>query len=166
MNSFTSKICFYPDKYSSWWRTSWRRLSSSWRRLDQDKYVRLSLISSEDVFKTSSEDVFMTSSRRFDQDQYIRIGHPSSRHNQDVFKTSLRRLAKTSSRHLQDAFKTSCKDIFVTFSRSIINLTCSCFREVFNTFLRRSFRKMVIYRGICLGNTTSEKFMVSVQNLQ
>ena len=33
-------------------------------------------------------------------------------------------------------------------------------------FLRRSFPKTAIYRGICLGNTTSEKFMVSVQNLE
>ena len=39
--------------------------------------------------------------------------------------------------------------------------------EAFNTFLRRSFPNTVIYsRGICLGNTTSDRFIVSVQNLQ
>ena len=58
----------FPSKHSSWWR----RLSSSpSRRLDQDEYVRLSLTSSEDVFKTSS--------RRLGQDQYICLGYTSSR---------------------------------------------------------------------------------------
>ena len=67
------------------------------RRLDQDEYVHLSLMSSEDVFKTSS--------RRLGQDQYIRLGHMSSR-------------------RLQDIFKTSCKDIFKTFSRRTTRLNC------------------------------------------
>ena len=78
------------------------------RRLDQDKYVRLSLTSSEDVFKCLG------------QGQYIRLGHTSSRRLQDVFKTSSRRLAKTSSRHLQDVFKTSSRrfeNVFKTSSR-------------------------------------------------
>ena len=102
-------IIHAPSKHSSWWR-----------RLDQDEDVRLSLTSSEDVFKTSS--------RRLGEDQYIRLGHTSSRRLQDVFKTSSRRLAKTSSRHLQDVFKTFWKrlqDIFKTFSRRIIKLKCS-----------------------------------------
>ena len=59
-----------------------RLQKTSSRRLDQDEYVRLSLTSSEDVFKTSS--------RRLGQDQYIRLGHASSR-----------RLCNTSSRRLQ-----------------------------------------------------------------
>ena len=74
------------------------------RRLDQDDYVRLSLTSSEDVFKTSS--------RRLGQDQYIGLGHTSSRRLQDVFKTFSKRLQdvfKTSSRRLQDVFKTSSR---------------------------------------------------------
>ena len=37
-----------------------------------------------------------------------------------------KRLAKTSSRHLQDVFKTSYKDIFKVFPRRIIKLNCSC----------------------------------------
>ena len=57
------------------------------RRLDQDEYVHLSLMSSEDVFKTS----------------WWRPIYSSWLY---VFKTSSRRLAKTSSRHLQDVFKT------------------------------------------------------------
>ena len=67
-----------------------------------------------------------SSSRRLGQDQYIRLGHTSSRRLQDVFKTSSRRLAKRSSRHLQDVFKTSSRrlekrlqDIFKTFWRRL-----------------------------------------------
>ena len=58
---------------------------SWWRRL-------------EDVFRLRLQKI---SSRRLDQDQYIRLGHTSSRFPQEAFKTSSRRLAKTSSRHFQ-----------------------------------------------------------------
>ena len=68
------------------------------RRLDQDEYVRLSLTSSEDVFKTSS--------RRLGQDQYIRLGY-------------------TSSGRLQDVLQKGLQDIFKTSSRRIIKLNCS-----------------------------------------
>ena len=130
-----------------------------------------------------------TSSRRLGQDQYIRLGYTSSRRLQDVFKTSSRRLAKTSSRHLQDVFKTSSKrlqdvlkNVFKTSSRRLQDVLqrylqdvfktyhqvklflLTRLREVLNTFLRHSFLKTVIYRRICLSNTTSEIFMVSVQN--
>ena len=68
-----------------------------------------------------------TSSRRRDQDQYIRLGHTSSRHFQDIFKTSSRRLAKMSlksledvlQKRLQDIFKTSYQDVFKTSSRCL-----------------------------------------------
>ena len=113
--------CNNPSKHSSWWR----RLSSS-----------------------SSENVFKTSSRRLDQDQYIRLGHTSSRRLQDVFKTSSRRL----------------QDIFKTYHQVKLFLLTRLW-EAFNTFLRCSFPKTII-RGICPGNTTSDKFMISVQNLQ
>ena len=43
-------------------------------------------------------------------------------------------------------------------------LLLTSLRDVFNTFLRRT-AKTVIYRKVYLGRT-SEKFMVSVQNLQ
>ena len=101
---------------------------------------------------------------------------------EDNFKTSLRRFKnvfKTSSRHLQEAlprrlqdvlqkrpqdiFKTSRKDNFKTLSRRIIKLTR--LRDVFTTYVRRT-AKAVIYRGICLGHTTSEKFRVGVQNFR
>ena len=80
------------------------------RRLHQDKYIRLSHTSSEDVFKMSWSRpkylswlyVFKTSSRRF-QDFF------------KVFKTSYKGVFKTSSRRL--IFKTSCQDVFKTASK-------------------------------------------------
>ena len=102
-----ANICLDEDVL----KTPWRRVSPS---------------SSEDVLKTSSrrldqdeyirlshspsEDVFKMSSRRLDQDQCIHLSHSSSRR---LAKSSSRLLAKTSSRHLQkclqEIFKTSCK---------------------------------------------------------
>ena len=99
-----------------------------------------------------------------------------SKRLQDVAKTSskyLQNVFKTSSRRLQDIFKTSSKrfeGVFRTFSRCIIKLNCSCkhvFKissDIFKTFLRRTL-KTLIDRRISLGHT-SEKFMVSVKNLQ
>ena len=92
-------------------KTSFRRLSSS-----------------------SSEDVFKTSTRRLDQDEYIGLTHPSSEdvflikiiiivliiRLQDVFKTSSsRRLAKSFSRSFQNVFKTPCNNVFRTSSRRL-----------------------------------------------
>ena len=147
-------------------KTSWRGLSSSSsRRLDQDEYVRLSL--------TSLEEVFQTSSRRLGQEQYIRLIHASSRRFQDVFKTSCQDVFKTFSRglrdvlqkRLQDVLQRYLQDVFKTYHQVKLFLLTRLW-EAFNTFLRRSFPKTIIYRGICPGNTTSDKFMVSVQNLQ
>ena len=161
------------------------------RRLDQDEYVRLSLSSSEDVFKTSwpgpiytswpyifktlwrhlqdvlqkhLEDIFNTSSRHFED-----VFKTSSRVClQNVFKTSWKRLHdifKRFWRRLQDVLQRSLQDFFKTYHQVKLFLL-TCLWEAFNTFLRRFFPKTIIYRGICLGNTTSDKFMVSVQNLQ
>ena len=111
-------------------KMSWRRLTASSsedvcktssRRLDQDDYIRLSLTSSEDVFKTSWSRpiysswryVFKTSSRCLGQDQYICLGHTYSWRLQDVFETS--------SRRFQDVFRTSSR----------------CFQDVFNKSSRR-----------------------------
>ena len=121
-------------------RTSSRRL--------QDVLVKTNIF----VLAIRLQDVFKTFSRRL----------------QDVFKTSSRPLQgvfKTSSRHLQDVLQRYLQDFFKTYHQVKLFLLTRL-PEVFNTFLRRSFPKTVIYRGIYLGNTTSEKFMVSVQNLQ
>ena len=121
-----------------------------------------------------SEDVFKTSSRSLDQDQYIRLGHTSSRRLQDVLPRCLQNVFKISSRLLQDVFKTSSRRLAKMSSRRfqdvsssytvLVNKFSRCLQDVFTTFLRRT-AKTVIYRRICLGHT-SEKFMVSVQNLQ
>ena len=119
---------------------------TSSRRLDENKYILIN--------HTCSEDVFKTSSRRLAQDQYIRLVDTSSRRLQDIFKTSSRRLANRSWRHLQDILK--------TYHQVKLFLLTSVW-EVFNMFVRRT-AKTVVYRKIHLGYT-SEKFMVSVQNL-
>ena len=117
-------------------RISWRNIYTA---------IRLSRNVSQQTFvlmKTSSrrlQDVLIktnmfasalrlqkTSSRRLGQDQYIRLGHMSSRRLQDVFKTFLKRLQdvfkassrrfqgvfKTSSRHLQDVLQKYFQDVF------------------------------------------------------
>ena len=73
-----------------------------------------------------------TSSRRLDQDQYIRLGHMSSRRLQDVF----RRLAKISSKHLQDVLEKRLQDIFKTSSRRLANASSRHLQDVFKTPLR------------------------------
>ena len=101
---------------------SLRLQKTSWRRLDQDEYVRLTHTSLDDVFKTSSS--------RSTYSSWSYVFKTSSRHFQDVFKTSSGRLQdvfKTSSRHLQDVFKTyyqvkvflvtQFQDIFETYSK-------------------------------------------------
>ena len=97
-------------------KTSWRCLSSlssedvfktSTSRLNQDKYIRLTHTSSEDVFiKTNI--------------------HTSSRHIQDVFKASSRRLG--------NIFKTSCKIVFKTSSRYLQGVLQRYLQDVFKTY--------------------------------
>ena len=150
--SLSCSIC----STSVWTQQTFVLMKTFWRRLDQDEYVRLSLTSSEDVFKTfwsrpiysSWPYVFKTSSRRL----------------QDILKTFSKRLQdvlenvfKTSSRRLQDVLQRYLEVELFLLTR---------LWEAFNTFLRVSFPKTIIYRGICPGNTTSDKFMASVQNLQ
>ena len=106
----------------------------------------------------------------------IRLQKTFSRRLQDVLvKTDIfvivicleealpRRLQDVLQKRPQDIFKTSRKDTFKTLSRRIIKLTR--LRDVFTTYVRRT-AKAVIYREICLGHTTSEKFRVGVQNFR
>ena len=171
------------EKETAWWymipasiglmTMSWRHLMfsslenvfiTSLRRLDQDEYGRLNL--------TFSEDVFTTSWSRPIYSSWPYVFKMSSRRFQDVFKTSCINVSKTfsrrlqdvvemSSRHLQDVLQRYIQDVFKTYHQVKL-LLLTRLGEVFNTFLRHSFSKTVIYGGICLGNTTSEKFMVSV----
>ena len=187
---------YLTSKHSSWYRRledvfRLRLQKTSWRRLDQDQYVRLSLTSSEDVlvktnifvlairlqdvFKTSSrrfQDVFKTSSRRLAKMSSRRFQDVLQKRLQDIFKTSSKRLQdvlknvfKTSSRRLQDVLQRYLQDVFKTYHQVKLFLLTRLW-EAFNTFQRDSFPKRVIYRGTCLSNTTSDDFMVSVPNLQ
>ena len=69
-----------------------------------------------------------TSSRRLDQDQYIHLGHTSSRRLQDVFKTSSRCLAKMSSRRFKDLFKK--KNVLKTSCKYVLKTSSSRFQDV------------------------------------
>ena len=75
-----------------------------------------------------------TSSRRLDQDQYIRLGHTSSRRLQDVFKTSSRRLQDVLPRCLQDVFKTSSRRLAKTSSRHLQDVLQRYLQDVFKTY--------------------------------
>ena len=98
-----------PTKHLSWWR-------------------RLSSLFSEDVLiKTNIFPIAIrlqkTSSKLRGQNQYIYLGHASSRHLQDVLPSCFQNVFLKS---CKSVFKTSCKDVFKTFSRGIIKLICSC----------------------------------------
>ena len=103
-------------------------------RLDEDVLKTSSRRVDQDEYirlsHSSSEDVFKTSSSRLDQDHYNRLGHTSSRRFQDVFKTSSRCLAKTSSRRLQNVFKTSAK----TSSRHLQDVFQGCLQDALKTY--------------------------------
>ena len=123
----------------------------------------------QDVSKTSSRHLAKTSSRHL---QDVLPRRPQDALNvfktscKNFFKTFSRRLQdvlKTSSRHLQDVLQRCLQDDFKAYHQVKLFLLTS-FRDVFNTFLRRT-AKTVIYRRICLVHT-SERIMVSVQNLQ
>ena len=106
-------------------KTSWSRRTYSlylyvFRRRLQDVLIKTSIF----VLVICLQNIFKMASRR--------LGKTSSRHLQDVFKTSCqdvmfsKRLKGLLQKRLQDIFKTSSKDVFKTFSRRIININCSC----------------------------------------
>ena len=155
-------------------KTSWKRLSSSSsedvfktspRRLDKGEYIHLSHKSSQDVFKTN---IFVLAIRLLD------VFKISSRCFQDVFKAPCESISKTSSIRLQDVFKMSSKrirdvlpkhlqGIFKTFWKHLQYMFKTCY--VFIGFSTGIIRLNYLPRSrISIGHT-SEKFMVSVENL-
>ena len=101
----------------------------------------------QDLFKTSCQYFFKTSSRR--------LANTFWRHLHDILKTS--------SKHPQDVFLRRLQDVFKTYHQVKLFLLTNLW-EVFNMFVRCT-AKTIVYRRIHLGHT-SEKFMVTVQNLQ
>ena len=123
------------SKHSSWWRPLEDVLKTSStfifrKRLHQDEYVRLSLTSSEDVFKTFS--------RRLGQDWYIRLGHTSSRRLQDVLPKHLQDVLKTSSttssKRLQDVLQKRPQEIFKMFSRHLQHVLQRYLQDIFKMY--------------------------------
>ena len=114
-----------------------KKMRKGQRRLLKTSSRRLSQDEYIRLSHTSSEDVLKTFSKRLDQDQYIRLTYVFKTSCKNVLKTSSRRFAKTSSRHLQDMLQGYIKDVF----------------------------KTSIKQTVCLGHT-SEKLMVSVENMQ
>ena len=114
-----------------------RLQKTSSRRLDQDEYIRLSLTSLEDVFKTSwSRPIY------FSWPHVFKTSQTSSRRFQDVFKTSYKNVFKTSSSHLQHVLQRYLQEVFKIYHQVKLFLLTRL-REVFNTFLRRYFPKTV-----------------------
>ena len=128
------------------------------------------------LLPSSWEDVFKMFSRRLIKTNIFALAlglqKTPSRRLQDVLvktnifvlATCLRDFFKTSSRHLEDVLQRYLQDVFKTYHQVKLVLLTRL-GEVFNPFLILYFPKG-IYRGISLGNTTSEKFDASVQNLQ
>ena len=91
---------------------------------------------------SSLENVFITSLRRLDQDEYGSLSLTSS---EDVFATSWSRpiysswpyIFKMSSRCFQDIFKTSCINVFKTFSRHLQDILHKRLQDIFKTSSRR-----------------------------
>ena len=136
-------------------KTSWKRLEkvfhlrlqkTSSRRLDQDDYTCLSHMHSEDIFKNSwSRPKYLSSS-------YV-LKTFSKTSSKNVFKTSSRRL-QTLSRHLQDILQRCLQDVFKTHHQVKLFLLTHL-RDVFNTFLKH-IAKMVVYRRIFLVHTSEK----------
>ena len=151
-NKSDARVEFFSEEFCDSELLHWTIKKSLWLRLDYSP-IPANIRLDEDVFrlrlrKTSSrglQDVLIktniftldiplqkTSSRRLDQDQYIRLGHTSSR-----------RLPKTFSRRLQNVFKTSCKtssrrlqDVLKTSSRYLQDDLQRCLQDVFKTYHR------------------------------
>ena len=157
-----------PSKHSSWWRRLEDVLKTSFvlvfGRCLQDFLIKRNIFTL--VIRLQK-----TSSRRLGQDHVLAIRFQDvfkmfSRRFQGAFKMSSRCLAKP----LHNIFKTSNKDVFKTFSRRIMKFNCSC-EHVFKTSLRyiqnisEAYCKDGYLQKDFLGQT-SEKFMVSAQNLK
>ena len=140
-----------PSKHSFWWRRLQDVLKMSFvfvfrRHLQgvfETSWLRRTYWPYSYIFKRRLQDAWSRSI----YSSWSYVFKTSSRHLQDVFKTSSRRLQDVLQRCLQYLFKTYHRVKLLWLIR---------FQDVFETF--------PIYRRICLG-CTSEKFMISVQNL-
>ena len=90
------------------------------------------------IFKRFSrhlQDIFKTSSRRLDQGEYVSLTHTSS---EDVLIKSniivlLIRLQDVFKTSCQDVFRTSCKIVFKTSSRSLVKSSSRHLQDVLSS---------------------------------
>ena len=159
--SFTLSL---PSKYSSWWRRLEDVLKTSFvfvfRRRLQDLLLKTNIFTEALPLQKTSYDVL-----RPKYSSWLQVFKTSLKLFQDVLPRCLQDVFMTSWRRLQDILSRRLQDVFKTYHQVKLFLL-TCLQKVFYTFLSRSFPKTVFYRGICVGNTTSEKFLISVQNLQ
>ena len=92
-------------------------IKMSWRRLDQDNMFALVTCLQK------------TSSIRLDRDQYIRLGHTSSRRYQNVLQKRLQDFFKTSSRHSKDVLK---RCLAKTSARPLQEVLQKRLQDIFN----------------------------------
>ena len=90
---------------------------------------------------TSLEDVFKTSLRCLDQDEYVNLAHTFwrslARHLQYVLQKRFQDILKTVKRCLKDAFKTSWRRFTVTSSSCFQKIYKKHCKDVFKTSSRR-----------------------------
>ena len=130
-------------------------VSKGFLKTSSRRFAKSSSICLQNVFKTSCKNVYKTSSKLLQNVLPRHLPAVLQKHVQDIFKMSSRRFKDVLYRRPQCVFKT-----YHQFKLFLL----TCLWDVFNTFLRPT-AKTVIYRRICLVHT-SEKFMISVKNLQ
>ena len=124
--NWTGKLqVILPFAYFSWKNFCSHTLKASSEEVTQQTFVLMKTSWSR-LPSSSSEDVFITSSRRLDEDEHICLSHTSS---ENVFKTSLRRF--------QGVFKTSCKNVFKISSRRLQDILKTCSRHLQDVMPRR-----------------------------
>ena len=140
-------------------------MKMSWRRLEDVFRLHLQKTSSRSLQDVLIRMNMFALALRLQKTTWRGLQGVLVKTNIFVLAIRLQDVIKTFWRRLQDVLQWYFKDVFKAYHEVKLFLLTR-FWEVFNTFLTRSFPKTVIYRGIRLGNTTSAKFMVSVQNLQ
>ena len=119
-NLSTSILSTLRSKHLSWWR-----------RLE-DVLIKTNIFTL--LFRRRLQDVFSTSSRRF-QDVLPRC-------LQDILRKRFQDVFKTSSRFLENVFKKSCKNVFKTSSRRIQDVLKTSSRCIIklNCLWQRNFK--------------------------
>ena len=79
------------------------------------------------------EDVFKTSWRRLSSSSSRRLDQDEYIHLSNTSSRRLQDVFKTSSRYLQDVFKTSCRNVFKTFCKNVFKTSSRRLQDAFKT---------------------------------